>query len=102
MSEDTPNCSASRRSPLPASPPQVTRGVVTGGADGGQPDDSRTRGEENKRTRDQGSQTLDKYTELCESGYYISLGRVASSSKTLHLKRFHHADYALHLLLQRF
>ena len=63
----------------------------------------RTRGEENKRTRDQGSQTLDKYTDLCESCYYISLERVAPSDTALHFKRFfHHSDYALHLLLQRF
>jgi hypothetical protein len=63
----------------------------------------RTRGEESKRIRDQDSQTLDKYTDLCESCYYISLERVALSSKTLHLKRvFHHADCTLHLLLQRF
>ena len=61
------------------------------------------RGEENKRTHDQGSQTLDKYTDLCESCYYISLERVVRSSKTLHPKWFfHHSDYTLHLLLQRF
>lgn len=62
-----------------------------------------TREEENKRTRYQYSQTLDKYTDLCESCYYISLERVVRSSKTLHPKWFfHHSDYTLYLLLQRF
>jgi hypothetical protein len=63
----------------------------------------RTREEENKRTRYQDSQTLDKYTDLCESCYYIRWERVVPSSKTLHPKWFiHHSDYTLYLLLQRF
>lgn len=63
----------------------------------------RTREEENKRARGQDSQTLDKYTDLCESFYYVGLERVALSSKTLQFQAgFRHADCTLHLLLQRF